>query len=277
MDRAPSVYRRGRVRGSGDQPRFAGSPLSAERVAKIRARLEAAFVPDVLEIVDDSHRHAGHAGAKDGRGHFSVTIVSAKFAGTKPLDRHRMIYAALGNLMQTDIHALSVNASVPGQNAITSRRIGMARFVGGLITASLAALSGACTQSSAPGATDAALGPGQVATVNGQRIPESLFRVYALSAMRKNADELTPDERKAVIDDLVGIILMADEAQKQGLLGERTIAAQLELARMQLAARAMATRYLEQETASDSRAAGALRRELAAPRGAGIQSAAHPR
>lgn len=87
--------------------------MTAERVAKIRARLEAVFAPDVLEIVDDSHRHAGHAGAKDGRGHFSVKIVSAKFTGTRPLDRHRMVYSALGNLMQTDIHALTVNALCP--------------------------------------------------------------------------------------------------------------------------------------------------------------------
>jgi BolA protein len=72
--------------------------------------LEAAFSPGLLEIVDDSRRHAGHAGAKDGRGHFKVKIVSAKFAGTTPLERHRMVYAALGGLMQTDIHALSVSA-----------------------------------------------------------------------------------------------------------------------------------------------------------------------
>jgi BolA protein len=87
--------------------------VSTERVAKIRERLETAFAPEVLEIVDDSHRHAGHAGAKDGRGHFNVTIVSAKFTGTKTLERHRMVYAALGSLMQTDIHALSVNALCP--------------------------------------------------------------------------------------------------------------------------------------------------------------------
>ena len=87
--------------------------MTGARVALIRARLEAAFAPESLEIVDDSHRHAGHAGAKDGRGHFSVTIVSKHFAGTKPLERHRMVYAALGNLMQTDIHALSVTALCP--------------------------------------------------------------------------------------------------------------------------------------------------------------------
>jgi BolA protein len=82
----------------------------------IRARLEQAFAPDELDIIDDSHRHAGHAGAKDGRGHFRVRIVSQRFAGAKTLERHRMVYAALGNLMQTDIHALSVDArSADGQ------------------------------------------------------------------------------------------------------------------------------------------------------------------
>lgn len=79
----------------------------------IRTRLEQAFAPDELDIIDDSHRHAGHAGAKDGRGHFRVRIVSPRFAGTKTLERHRMVYAALGSLMQTDIHALSVDAHGP--------------------------------------------------------------------------------------------------------------------------------------------------------------------
>lgn len=87
--------------------------MSSERVTKIRGRLEAEFAPELLEIVDESHRHAGHAGAKDGRGHFRVKIVSEKFNGTKQLERHRMVYAALGNLMQTDIHALSVDALCP--------------------------------------------------------------------------------------------------------------------------------------------------------------------
>jgi peptidyl-prolyl cis-trans isomerase C len=128
----------------------------------------------------------------------------------------------------------------------------MKKFAGPLVTVSFAALSVACTQTSSPDATDAALGPGQVATVNGKRIPESIFRVYAPSAVRKNADDLTAEERKAVIDDLAGIMLMAAEAQEQGLLSERTIAAQLELARLQLTARAMATRHLEQNPVSDS-------------------------
>ena len=88
--------------------------MTAERVAEIRARLEEAFTPSALEIEDESHKHAGHAGARDGRGHFRVRIVSSRFAGAGKLERHRMVYAALGTLMQTDIHALSVTALESG-------------------------------------------------------------------------------------------------------------------------------------------------------------------
>jgi BolA protein len=89
-------------------------PLPRElRVIAIRAALERAFDPDALEIRDDSHRHAGHAGARDGRGHFSIEIVSAAFAGLSPVERHRAVYAALAELMQTDIHALSIQARPP--------------------------------------------------------------------------------------------------------------------------------------------------------------------
>ena len=81
-----------------------------DRVATIRSCLERAFAPSELTVIDDSHRHAGHAGARDGRGHFSVRVTSAAFDGLAPLARHRAIYAALGDLMQTDIHALSIDA-----------------------------------------------------------------------------------------------------------------------------------------------------------------------
>lgn len=83
-----------------------------ERVERIRILLQEAFHPAVLEVTDDSHRHAGHAGARDGRGHFSVKIVSGAFAGKPPLARHRAVYAALGSLMETDIHALAIQAEV---------------------------------------------------------------------------------------------------------------------------------------------------------------------
>ena len=84
--------------------------MSAERVSQIRQRLQAAFEPESLEVEDDSHKHIGHEGAKGGLGHFNVAIVSDKFNGTKALARHRMVYAALGEMMQTDIHALSIDA-----------------------------------------------------------------------------------------------------------------------------------------------------------------------
>lgn len=76
----------------------------------MRALLEAAFAPALLEIEDDSHKHAGHSGGAQGHGHFSVHIVSAAFAGLSPVARHRAIYAALGGMMQTDIHALAIRA-----------------------------------------------------------------------------------------------------------------------------------------------------------------------
>lgn len=84
--------------------------MSAERVEQIRQRLQKAFEPESLEVEDDGHNHVGHEGAKGGLGHFNVAIVSAKFNGTRPLARHRMIYAALGEMMTTDIHALSIDA-----------------------------------------------------------------------------------------------------------------------------------------------------------------------
>ncbi len=87
--------------------------MTMDRVGRIRAALEAAFVPQRLEVRDDSHRHAGHEGARDGRGHFHVEIVSDAFDGLAPLARHRAVYAALGAMMRTDIHALSIVARSP--------------------------------------------------------------------------------------------------------------------------------------------------------------------
>ncbi|KQQ75572.1 cell division protein BolA [Xanthomonas sp. Leaf131] len=85
------------------------------RVERIRSALQTALAPIELEVVDDSHRHAGHAGARDGRGHFNVRVVSAAFVGKAPLARHRAVYAAVGEMMQTDIHALSIEAFAPGE------------------------------------------------------------------------------------------------------------------------------------------------------------------
>ena len=85
-----------------------------ERIERMRAAL-AALAPQALEIRDDSHKHAGHEGARDGRGHFAVDIVGECFAGLGPLARHRRVYAALGEMMQTDIHALQIRARTPAE------------------------------------------------------------------------------------------------------------------------------------------------------------------
>ena len=89
--------------------------MTPTRSARIEAALADAFSPQALEVVDDSARHAGHAGARDGRGHFNVDIVSDAFAGLSPIARHRAVYAALGEMMTTDIHALSIRARTPGE------------------------------------------------------------------------------------------------------------------------------------------------------------------
>lgn len=86
---------------------------NAERIVRMRSLLAAAFNPTELDVVDDSHRHVGHAGARDGRGHFTVRIASDAFARMTPLARHRAVYAALGDMMETDIHALSIQVTVP--------------------------------------------------------------------------------------------------------------------------------------------------------------------
>lgn len=85
--------------------------MSTERSAKIEALLTQAFSPDHLLVKDQSHLHAGHAGAKDGRGHFEVIIVADAFDGCSRIESHRLVYEALGELMTTDIHALSIRAS----------------------------------------------------------------------------------------------------------------------------------------------------------------------
>lgn len=82
-----------------------------QRILTMKSRLESQFSPSRLVIVDESHLHAGHAGAKGGLGHFRLTICSEQFQGLRPLQQHRLIYDALGEMMQTDIHALSIHAS----------------------------------------------------------------------------------------------------------------------------------------------------------------------
>jgi BolA protein len=93
-----------------------GSPGAAvtTRVERIVERLQA-LEPEFLEVIDDSHRHAGPAGAADGRGHFTVIVVSKRFVDLNSVRRHRLVYDTVGDLMLTDIHALSVQALAPGE------------------------------------------------------------------------------------------------------------------------------------------------------------------
>lgn len=82
----------------------------------IRQRLTAALAPSELDLADESALHAGHAGARpEGESHFRLVIVSARFAGKNRLERQRMVFAALGDLMQTEIHALTITALAPGE------------------------------------------------------------------------------------------------------------------------------------------------------------------
>ncbi len=82
--------------------------MTDTRITMIRERLSLALEPASLEILDESHLHAGHEGARDGRGHFRIRIASPKFEGLRPLQRHRLVYEALGDLMETDIHAAAI-------------------------------------------------------------------------------------------------------------------------------------------------------------------------
>ncbi|GAB3538668.1 BolA family transcriptional regulator [Noviherbaspirillum agri] len=86
-----------------------------DRVKQIRARLTATFAPVECQLVDDSHLHAGHAGAASGAGHFSVRLVSDRFDGLNRLARHRLVYDCLRDMMHSDIHALNIVALAPSE------------------------------------------------------------------------------------------------------------------------------------------------------------------
>lgn len=88
--------------------------MTSTRLERLTQRLQT-LEPARLEVEDNSHHHAGHAGAADGRGHFSVLVVSKRFAGLRQVQRHRLVYEAVGDLMATDIHALSIDALAPGE------------------------------------------------------------------------------------------------------------------------------------------------------------------
>lgn len=83
---------------------------------RIKQKLNEFLQPTTIEIIDDSASHAGHAGAKQGAGHYNVTIVAETFEGKTLVQRHQLIYQALGDLMKTEIHALGINAITPSEN-----------------------------------------------------------------------------------------------------------------------------------------------------------------
>jgi stress-induced morphogen len=83
------------------------------RKAEIVKRLTEAFQPESLGVEDESYLHKGHEGAQDGRSHFRVLIIAESFTGKNLLDRHRMIYRVLDEMMRIDIHALAIDAWAP--------------------------------------------------------------------------------------------------------------------------------------------------------------------
>ena len=89
--------------------------MTGDRVATIERLLIETLEPSELLVKDQSHLHAGHAGAKEGKGHFDVTIVSDKFEGQSRIARHRMVYDVLGSFIESDIHALQINAISPSE------------------------------------------------------------------------------------------------------------------------------------------------------------------
>jgi BolA protein len=90
------------------------APAFSTREQRLRERLEARFAPLELVIEDESRFHAGHAGAAGGQSHYRVRIVAEAFRGVPAVARHRLVYAAVGDMLQTDIHALAIDASAPG-------------------------------------------------------------------------------------------------------------------------------------------------------------------
>lgn len=86
-----------------------------DRIRKIRNSLDAVFGDAEIMIKDQSHLHANHAGAEDGRGHFDVRIVSSRFGGCSRIERHKMVYDALSELMKSDIHAVRIRAETPAE------------------------------------------------------------------------------------------------------------------------------------------------------------------
>jgi len=90
--------------------------MTNDRTAMLRERLTRALQPVELDIIDESAKHAGHAGAASGGGHFIVNIVSPAFEEKTLIQRHRLVYDAVGDIMHSEIHALSIQARTPQES-----------------------------------------------------------------------------------------------------------------------------------------------------------------
>ena len=90
--------------------------MTIDRTAMLRERLMRELQPVELDIIDESAKHAGHAGAASGGGHFIVTIVSPAFENKTLIQRHRLVYNAVGDIMHSEIHALSIQAKTPQES-----------------------------------------------------------------------------------------------------------------------------------------------------------------
>jgi BolA protein len=86
-----------------------------ERIDKIRERVIATFAPLECQLDDESHLHAGHAGASTGAGHYRLRLVSDRFAGLNRIARHRLVYDCLRDMMQSEIHAINIIAIAPSE------------------------------------------------------------------------------------------------------------------------------------------------------------------
>jgi BolA protein len=102
----------GRVRVAAAPTRVLATAVMS-RIDELRNRITSALGADIVELQDDSAKHRGHAGARGGAGHYSVVVVSGRFAGMGRVDRHRAVYDAVGDMIPTQVHALAVRAYTP--------------------------------------------------------------------------------------------------------------------------------------------------------------------
>ncbi|MGE4608576.1 MAG: BolA family protein [Myxococcota bacterium] len=89
--------------------------MSEERRVRIEKELRERLAAIHVDVIDESHLHAGHAGSRDGGGHFRAVVVSTRFEGRTPVQRQRLVYEALGDAMGSEIHALSMRTLTPAQ------------------------------------------------------------------------------------------------------------------------------------------------------------------